>query len=213
MPHASFFEGTMLCQKGVTLVINVFAETTFRLVVTMALSVFLQSHLSARETVEDSLEEEPRHHLGAEASFNAHDVFVGLTFHYAKPFGEGFSLISSIAIRPFGKEALVEDSPGIFLYLREERVFILLGIERQLFLTPQFSAFANVLGGMTFPNYRGTQRGHGEPLIPAVAAGMQWSIPSGKYFAGDAVALRLGEQYINIEANKFRFYFSILLAL
>ena len=184
-----------------------------RVVFIASLCLLLQENLPCQEAEEDSLVDTPRHHLGAEASFNAHDVFISLTFHYAQPFGEGFSLIGSFSFRPVGKEMLIQDAPGVYLYLREERISVLLGLERQLYLTAHFSGFVHALGGMSFPTYRGTQRGRAEGMFPVVGVGIQWSIPSGRYFSGDIVSLRLGQQYINLPQDKFRGYVSILAAL
>ena len=185
----------------------------WRFLTLIVLCVLLQANLHSQEESKPTLETDPNHHLGVDASFNAHDVFVGVVFHYANPFGEGFSLIGSITFRPYGKEILVQESPGVYLYLREERVSILLGLERQLFLTHQFSAFINLLGGVTIPNFRGTERGGVNGMFPVISVGIQWSIPSGKYFAGDKVALRFGQQYINLSEDQYRGDVSILVAL
>jgi hypothetical protein len=187
--------------------------TVYRFLAMVGAGILLHTGLSGQEEIEQPAESSPRHHLGVDASFNTRDVFVGIVFHYADPFGEGFSLIGTVNVRPFGKETLVEESPGVYQYLRGERFSILLGLERQLFLTPQFSGFLNLLGGVTFPNYRGTKQGGAEAIFPVATIGIQWSVPSGKYFAGDTFAVRVGQQYLNLSEDRFRGYVSILVGL
>jgi len=155
----------------------------------------------------------PSHHLGVDASFNANDVLLGAIFYYANPFGEGFSLVGAFTARPYGKKMLVQDSPGTYLYLREERYSLLIGIDRQLALTPQFGLFASLLGGVTIPVYRGSERNETDAMFPVVSVGLQWSLPSGALFADDAVAIRLGGEYLDLLENKYRIYSSILVSL
>ncbi len=176
-------------------------------------SVLLQDNLHAQDEMYPCLDEQPRHHLGADVSFNTRDVFVGIVFHYANPFGEGYSILGTFSFRPYGKKMLVEDSPGIYLYLREERFSMLLGIERQVYLTPPFSLFLSLSGGLSVPHYRGTERGKAEGMLPVVSMGFQWSFPCGKYFAGDQVAVRLGGQYLDVSEDQFRAYASVLFSL
>jgi hypothetical protein len=182
-------------------------------VLTATICFFTRQELYAQNENIESEYPEPQHHLGADVCFTMNDVFIGGIFHYADPFGEGYSLVASIIIRPYGKKELIRQSPNVYLYLREERFSILLGIDRQWYLEPHTSLFINALGGVTVPRYRGSDYGKSIGIFPVITVGLQFSILPTKYFASDIFVFRVGGQYLNLSADKFRIYSAILMAL
>jgi hypothetical protein len=176
-------------------------------VLTATICFFTRQELYAQNENIESEYPEPQHHLGADVCFTMNDVFIGGIFHYADPFGEGYSLVASIIIRPYGKKELIRQSPNVYLYLREERFSILLGIDRQWYLEPHTSLFINAL------RYRGSDYGKSIGIFPVITVGLQFSILPTKYFASDIFVFRVGGQYLNLSADKFRIYSAILMAL
>ncbi len=191
-------------------------STRTRRLALVALGCILSSSFTAFRLAAQTFDggpDGPSHHVAAEAQFNGNDVFVGGTFYYADPFGEDFALVGGFNLRPYGKRTLVPESPGVYLFLREERFSFLFGLDRQLPLTEQAGVFAGAQVWLSYSRYRGTDRTTWDLIAPVGNAGFQLSLPRGKAFAGDIVSLRLGAEFINLEPDRWRLFTSILVGI
>ncbi len=161
----------------------------------------------------DTEAESRSHHVAAEAQFNGNDIFAGATFYYTDPFGEDFALVGGFNLRPYGKRTLIPESPGVYLYMREERYSALLGIDRQLPLTDRAGVFAGLQAWLSYSRYRGTDRTSWDLIAPVANAGFQLSLPRGRSFAGDIVSFRLGAEFVNLQPDRWRLFTSILVGI